>query len=114
MTIDDAIRKSQETRAAADAAAMLLDEAKHIITGARRAAYGNPEDNFKVIADLWTTYIRRRGYDFTDPEQALGSGDVAVMMILMKCARLAESPTHHDSKVDIAGYAACAERCSPA
>jgi len=94
-----------------DAAAALLDEAKNIITGARRAAYGNPEDNFRAIADLWTTYLHRVGVDFTDPEQALRAHDVAILMILMKCARLAETPNHHDSMVDIAGYAACAARC---
>lgn len=95
----------------ADPAEALLAEAAKIVTGARRNAYGNPEDNFKTIADLWTTYLHRRGADFTDPEQKVAATDVAAMMILMKTARLAETPDHHDSLVDIAGYAACHARC---
>ncbi len=33
--------------------------------------------------------------------------DVAMLMILLKIARLAETPNHRDSIVDIIGYAAC-------
>jgi hypothetical protein len=33
--------------------------------------------------------------------------DVAVPMILMKLARLANAPKHRDSWLDIAGYTAC-------
>jgi len=33
--------------------------------------------------------------------------DVAQMMVLMKIARLENSPTHMDSWIDVAGYAAC-------
>jgi hypothetical protein len=36
------------------------------------------------------------------------------MMVLMKVARLAETPDHADSLRDIAGYAACAARTSGA
>lgn len=100
---------------APDKAEALLHEALTIVTGARRQAYGNPEDNFTVIADLWSTYLRRLGVDFTDPESKLSASTVAVMMmILMKCARLAETPNHHDSAVDVAGYAACLARCQEA
>lgn len=105
------------TGSPADPAAILLDEAKKIVTGARRAAYGNPEDNFATIADLWQTYLRRRYQDAgatpgsTVPD--VSASDVAAMMVLMKVARLAETPGHHDSLVDIAGYAGCAVRCAP-
>lgn len=95
-----------------DPAAALLDEATKIVTGARRQSYGTPEDNFACIADLWNMYLNRRA-DTVDKRDymVLVPTDVAVMMILMKCARLAETPTHHDSAVDIAGYAACLARC---
>jgi len=33
------------------------------------------------------------------------------MMVLLKGARLANDPNHHDSVVDICGYAALIERC---
>lgn len=75
----------------------LLKEALKIVKGARQKNYGTPEDNFKRIADLWTVYT---GIEITP-------GDVAVMMILMKAARLMNDPSHMDSWVDIAGYAAC-------
>jgi hypothetical protein len=80
----------------------LLDEAKRIVTGARRAAYGKPEDNFARIARLWNAHRENCGKtgDVTP-------ADVAMLMILMKVARLAESPAHRDSTVDIVGYAAC-------
>lgn len=94
-----------------DPAAELLEGALKIVTGARRAAYGNPEDNFRVIADLWTVYLAKVGLDFTDPEQRLSPGAVSVMMALMKIARLAETPGHQDSWQDLAGYAACGWRC---
>jgi hypothetical protein len=100
-----------------DPAADLLDEAKTIVTGARRQSYGQPENNFQCIAELWTTYLLRREA-MKNPSEApvmnrgiLTPTDVAVLMILMKCARLAETPDHHDSAVDIAGYAACLARC---
>lgn len=99
---------------AIDPAAELLDEAKKIVTGARRQSYGAPEDNFGCIADLWTTFVQRRfrrnDKNSLDPV-VFKPADVAGMMILMKCARLAETPNHHDSAVDIAGYAACLARC---
>lgn len=87
-----------------------LQRILNIVTGARRQAYGTPEDNFSCIAELWTAYLHRRGVDFTDREQCLSAHDVAVMMILMKCARLAESPNHEDSTLDIGGYAVCLDR----
>jgi len=88
-----------------DKAEALLKEALDIVTGARRKSYGNPEDNFACIANLWQAYLNRRS-----PSNITAS-DVAVMMVLMKCARLAETPSHHDSALDIAGYAACLARC---
>lgn len=80
----------------------LLDEAMKITHHDRNANYGNPEDNFKHIAALWNCYLRVSGRDaFLQP------ADVAVMNMLIKVARLGNNPAHHDSAVDIAGYAAC-------
>lgn len=74
--------------------------------------YGRPEDNFRRIARLWSTHLVNRygegfGGDTTVAVPALDEHDVAQMMILMKVARLENSPKHADSAVDIAGYAAC-------
>lgn len=111
-----------------DPAEQLLREAADIVSGARRKSYGNPEDNFHNIAELWNKYLslRERHQETVDrlglppPGRRLRSRgrtrldeiDVSVMMLLMKVARLIETPDHEDSWKDIAGYAACGFRCS--
>lgn len=75
----------------------LLDKAKQTIVGERQNQYGGPEDSFKTIASFWSTYLGRE----------IKPDDVAVMMGLLKIARLKETKNHSDSWVDLAGYAAC-------
>jgi Domain of unknown function (DUF6378) len=36
--------------------------------------------------------------------------DVAIMMIAFKLARLKQTPTHRDTKVDVIGYTICLDR----
>lgn len=84
----------------------VLAEAERCVCGEREEQYGSPEDNFKSIADLWEPYLRRKcvgeGADVTIlPE------DVAVMMALLKIARIASGNAKADNWVDLAGYAAC-------
>lgn len=67
--------------------------------------YGSPEDNFARIARLWTAHLLNR--DLIYPLVEISEGDVAIMMGLVKDARLANDMTHADSWVDKAGYAAC-------
>lgn len=87
----------------------LLKQAIQITTSDRNKQYGNPEDNFRVIAGFWSTYLTAaQGCDIV-----LSPADVAQMMILFKTARLATNPTHYDSILDQAGYAACAADCIP-
>lgn len=87
----------------------ILDEASDLTHQSRNTAYGSPEDNFRNIANLWNAYLAAKrgqqvnGYIVSE----ITAADVAIMMILMKSARLATNPNHHDSCVDIAGYAAC-------
>ena len=76
----------------------ILDAAKKIVTGDREKQYGKPEDNFAIIAELWGTYT---GYKFSPV-------DVAMMMALLKVARIKTGVGTVDSFVDLAGYAACA------
>jgi len=88
----------------------ILDEASELTHQSRNTAYGNPEDNFRNIANLWNAYLQAKGPGICVgdmPCLSVSVHDVAVMMILMKTARLATNPNHHDSCVDIAGYAAC-------
>lgn len=75
-----------------------------IVNNDRNKSYGSAEDSFQAIADFWSTYLYTR-FGFS---QDITVFDVACMMDLMKSARIASNPTHMDSWVDKAGYAACA------
>lgn len=75
-----------------------LRRAHKCVCGGRDSDYGTPEDNFSTIAKLWTIY---RGTTFT-------AKDVAMMMALLKIARIRNGRYSADSYVDLAGYAACA------
>ena len=80
----------------------IANEAVSIVNGARRNAYGRPEDNFERIARFWDAYFKNTGRDID-----VTASDVAPLMRLMKEARLAETPDHRDSFVDLVGYALC-------
>ncbi len=74
----------------------ILDAAKKCVCQDRNEQYGNPEDNFSKIAELWSAY---RGELFL-------KRDVAMMMALVKIARIYAGESE-DSYIDLAGYAAC-------
>jgi hypothetical protein len=76
----------------------ILATASEYVTIDRAATHGDAEDNFRRIADLWNAYL---GVD------DITSIDVAVMLALLKVARIRSNPTHADNWIDIAGYAAC-------
>lgn len=84
--------------------ANILQAASNCVCTDRNQQYGEPEDNFRLIACLWADYLHGCGLniDFLEPQ------DVANMMILFKVGRAAtaDSPTL-DTYIDIAGYAAC-------
>jgi hypothetical protein len=80
-----------------------LDAAKAAVCGDRALNYGTPEDNFRRIATLWNAWLQVR----KDSSAPLAPWEVAIMMDLMKSARLANTPEHQDSWIDKAGYAAC-------
>jgi hypothetical protein len=86
----------------------VLDEAKDIIYGDREKTYGKPSKNLETIARMWNAYLCAIQFNY---ERDLMPKDIAVMMILLKSARLANEITHRDSVVDICGYAALIERC---
>lgn len=74
-----------------------LDAAAGCVLQDRASQYGGVEDNFARIAKLWSVYTGT----------VLDGIDVAMMMALLKVARIRSNKTHADSFVDIAGYAAC-------
>lgn len=89
----------------------LLLETGEIIHGARQGEYGGPEDNFKRIAEYWSAFLNNRKC----PGSNLLGWEVAIMMDLMKTARLQSTEgRHHDSWVDKAGYVANGFECSVA
>lgn len=79
----------------------------------RPKAYGPPERNFDRIASLWQAYFdgKHEPGSFVS-ETCFTAVDVACMMVLMKVARIEETPDHDDSWIDIAGYAACGSECA--
>jgi len=85
----------------------ILSEAASVVNGKRPQEYGSPEQNFARIADLWTAYLNGRGLIDLEVTDGITAVDVAYLNILQKIARL-EHGYHHDSVVDLAGYAACA------
>lgn len=76
------------------------DKAQEIIYGDRESTYGEPSKNLNVIAGLWSTYT---GTEITAP-------DVCNMMVLLKVARLKNTPGHDDSMIDAIGYTLLQER----
>ena len=77
----------------------ILDEAFRLISGQRRADYGDAQTSFDRIAGMWSAYL---GHDLTGL-------DVVNLMCLLKVAR-AKNGFHRDSYVDICGYAALSEQ----
>ena len=75
----------------------ILHAAETCVCGKREQDYGSPENNFEIIAGFWTVY---KGIPFTP-------NDVAMMMALLKVARIKSGGGTVDSFVDLAGYAAC-------
>lgn len=83
----------------------ILEKARQCICGEREQDYGTPENNFSTIGKLWTDYLIAAKPEAIVPD--IGAKDVAVMMALLKIARIATGSSM-DSFVDLAGYAACA------
>ena len=75
----------------------VLRKAKECVCGQRQQDYGTPEDNFALIASLWSAYLGKE----------VSAKDVDMLMGLMKIARIKSGSGTFDSFVDLAGYAAC-------
>ena len=89
--------------------AEILDTAKQIVTTDRNARYGEPENNFDVIAQFWNHYITTT----KDVCLYLSATDVAIMMALFKIGRISTARgMNEDSYIDAAGYIACAAECA--
>lgn len=80
----------------------VLSEARRIINGERQDQYGDPEDNFAVIAQFWAVYDRHAA------AKDRPAHDAAMKMALMKIARICTGAGSRDCYVDLCGYAALA------
>jgi len=81
-----------------------LHEAEKCVTGHRAQDYGTVENNFSTIAQLWAIYLKAA---IPGIELEIDATDVAMMMALLKIARIATGTATADSFIDLAGYAAC-------
>lgn len=107
-TSDDAPAAPMPSLTPAEKRKRILDDAIDRVCSDRNDRYGEPEDNFKLIAKLWTAYLNAALPDGA-VKNALTPQNVADMMILLKIGRCATALTEcRDTYVDVAGYAACA------
>ena len=84
----------------------ILTAAQKCVCGDREQDYGSPENNFRLIGDLWSRYIREKCIS-PDASCCIDQSDVAAMMCLFKIARIATGHGKADNWIDLAGYAAC-------
>ena len=61
----------------------LLQKAAEVVGGDRAQAHGSMEETHQLIADFWQLYLDNR----REKKKPLTSQDVAMMMVLLKCAR---------------------------
>jgi hypothetical protein len=96
-------------------AAEMLSATTEFVSGQRAEDYGDKYVNHTRIAKLWTMWLNERTRTWateSDDEPAnfeITAYDAAMMMLLVKVARLMHSPGHQDSHIDIAGYASISE-----
>lgn len=80
----------------------VLKTAGKLIGGDRQESYGDATESFERLAVLWGALL---GHPVT-------ASQVAQCLVALKLSRLANSPSHQDSWVDIAGYAALGSEVS--
>lgn len=74
----------------------ILKEAEYVICGDREEDYGSPQKNFKLVSELWSSYL----------EKNVDENDVVMMMNLLKIARIRTGEGTYDCYLDIIGYTA--------
>lgn len=84
-----------------------VDIIKECVCKTRNKSYGDVEENFDNIAELWMWWLRKRGI-VTDKNAAMLALDVAQMVSMIKIARKINDVEYLDNWIDDAGYNACA------
>ena len=82
----------------------LFEDVYNMICRDRQDQYGELEDNFKYIANFWNNYLSAKNHMTLQ----LSAEDVAIMMSLLKVARMATGVKHYGNYIDAAGYLALA------
>ena len=85
----------------------ILTAAQRCVSGDREQDYGSPENNFKIIAALWNSYLCGEFLDESPEAAIIKPKDVAAMLALLKIARISSGHAKADNWIDLAGYAAC-------
>lgn len=86
----------------ANARSDVLLTAESLVNGDRNVDYGDPKQDFRRTAAMWSAYLGKNVAHY----------DVAAMMAMLKISRIRWSPGKRDSWVDLAGYAACGWDCA--
>ena len=81
----------------------MLQRAHELIHGDRQRDYGDKLQNFSQISMGFQMVLATK----LKPGEHITPEDVALCMMQVKIARLAKSPFHKDSILDVAGYAGC-------
>jgi hypothetical protein len=81
---------------------LMLRQAAALVAN-RRETYGDPAASMAAVAQRGSITLG----------QPITPAQVALCLIDLKLARLAHQPSHLDSMVDIAGYAAVLREVSP-
>jgi len=79
----------------------IVADATRFVESERSDRWGRPLTNHKRIAALWSVYLERE----------VTASEAAAMMVLLKMARLMESPDSRDSVCDLIGYAMAYADC---
>ena len=77
----------------------ILDTAKQYVDTDRAKEHGDMKDNFQRIAAYWNAHLGLVSY--------IKDTDVAVMMTLLKVARIHSNTENVDNWIDACGYMAC-------
>ena len=75
----------------------VLEAAAEIVCKDREEQYGKPEDNFGLIAKMWSIWL----------DTEVTASDVAMMMAMLKIARIKTGKPKEDNYIDLIGYVAC-------
>ena len=112
----------QEARGGEDAVESCLQEAERLVYGDRGAAYGHPAEDYAATGAMWGALLarwaveaaaHREGADLSAAPLPVPAHLATLCMAAVKLSRECRVPAR-DNRVDLAGYAECADRVARA